>query len=285
MTRTSLPSDITRDIRTGRKLAGDDYSRAQIEVWLDQEREAYFAHDQDGEMSSTDPWYSYMRYVNDKMILNSIINGKIKCKRMLIIGPGAGEEVVDLSGKRPDIELTFVEASESFQKILKKRFPGSIVQAPEPDGSIDMPNAYYDVVLTLSVLHHIANVTCLIEEISRLLSPGGHFYVREPCSSMGDWRYPRSATPNERGISKKFMMGACRKQNLVPIYRPVPILFEPLNRFVMKRFPNLPINFRVLMVFDRLLSFLVSFNDYYWRDTLLKKIGPSSYQYHFVKRT
>lgn len=283
MNVTSLPAVVDDQMRMGTALAGDDYSIEQIEVWLAQEREAYFAHDTDGEMSETDPWYDYMRHVNEQMIFRDIISGETECRRLLVIGPGPGDEVADLAARRPDIELTFVEASENFQNFLQQRFPGSEVRAPALDGSIDVDTGTFDVVLALSVLHHVANVSNVLAEVSRILAPSGHFFVREPCSSMGDWRYPRPTTPNERGIAKNFMIGACRSSGLALQKKPVPILFEPLNKLILKKFPRVPVNHTLFFFLDWIVSRMVAVNDHYWRDTMIKKIGPSSYQYHFKK--
>ena len=72
---------------------------------------------------------------------------------------------------------------------------------PAPDGGLPMASGSVDLVLCLSVLHHIANVSFVIGEIGRVLRAGGFAIVREPTISMGDWRRPRRGlTAHERGI-------------------------------------------------------------------------------------
>ena len=42
---TSLPIEITNEIKTGAKLVGDDYSPEQIARWYFEEKEAFFSFD------------------------------------------------------------------------------------------------------------------------------------------------------------------------------------------------------------------------------------------------
>lgn len=107
---------------------------------------------------------------------------------------------------------------------------------------------------------------------------------REPCSSMGDWRHPRSATPNERGISRKLLVDIANRAGFLVERDPIPVLLEPINTLLKKTIGFKRVPFPVLYRIDRMLSGLVSLNDYYWRDSWLKKIGPSSYFYLFRKK-
>ncbi len=106
----------------------------------------------------------------------------------------------------------------------------------------------------------------------------------EPCSSMGLWYVGRAATPNERGIPSKLILKFAADSKLQPIGKPIPIMFEPINKFLKKTIGFRFVPFALLFLIDRLFSQLVSFNDYFWRDTWLNKIGPSSYFYVFRKQ-
>lgn len=140
-----------------------------------------------------------------------------------------------------------------------------------------------DVVCAFSVLHHIANVSKVIREIGRVTQKGGVLLVREPCSSMGDWRKPRSATPNERGIPKSLMIEFAKNAGFDLVEPAVPILFEPFNRLIKRTIGFGYINFSILYLFDAITSKVLSYNDHYWRDSLRKKLGRSSYFYVFKK--
>ena len=183
----------------------------------------------------------------------------------------------------PNWTLYFIESSEEFQLILRKKFPGCQIITSSIDGSINARGSFFDVICAFSVLHHMANVSKTIHELHRVLKPKGFVFIREPCSSMGDWSKPRKATPNERGIAKSWMVKTATSIGFKAVHNPVPIVFEPLNKLIIARFgcPNSLLI--VLYVIDRFISGILSFNDYYWRDTVIKKFGPSSYFFSFQK--
>lgn len=278
---TSLPGEITTEIKKGDKLAGDDLDEVALRLWYQQEQEAFF--EGSSASASDDPWYRYMRYVNERLGFAFVERSKVRVRSLLVLGPGGGEEVQGFTKRHPECRVTFVEASQGFRTTLKKRFPKSTVIEAEPLGTIPCDDESMTLITAFSVLHHVAHVSKILRERARILERGGLLLVREPCSSMGDWRLPRSATPNERGIPRKWMISACGAAGLVVERKPVPVLFEPLNKLLKRTIGFGAVPFSVLYVMDRGLSALVAANDHYWRDSLLKKIGPSSYFYVFRK--
>ncbi len=277
---TSLPFDVSDDIRAGRALAGDDFTGDQLATWFAQEKEAFYQAD--AGKSEVDLWYAYMRFVNERLGFAKVKADTGDQKSVLVIGPGSGIEIADFRRSHAQWRLYFLEASEHFRVALKGRWPDATIVRPTISGDIELPNGSQNLVCAFSVLHHIPNVSKVVREVARILGTGGIFLIREPCSSMGDWRYPRSATPNERGISRKLLVefgGSC---GLQLAGKPVPILFQPLNR-ILKPLGRNAVPLRALYVLDRAISRLVGFNDRYWRDTWYKKIGPSSYFYVFRK--
>ena len=278
---TSLPELITPEIMDGSHLAGDDFEGARLKRWFLEEQEAFFKGDSGN--SDKDPWYAYMRYVNRKLGFSHVKKRKGRASSMLILGPGSGSEVEDFAKENPNCRLHFLEASENFQQILRDRFPDSTIVVPHYSGEIDLADSTQDLVCSFSVLHHIPNVSKVMKEIGRITRRGGFLMVREPCSSMGDWRGPRSATPNERGISRSLITTFAERAGFLLERSPVPIIFEPLNKFLKKfaKFNRLP--FPVLYVIDRIISRILSYNDHYWRNSFYKKLGPSSYFYLFIK--
>lgn len=64
MPNTSLPQSPSRDILSGRTLAGDDYSMKQLEEWYRQEENAFADMDASVGMTEKDPWYGYIRHLN-----------------------------------------------------------------------------------------------------------------------------------------------------------------------------------------------------------------------------
>jgi SAM-dependent methyltransferase len=278
---TSLPFNVSDDIRAGRALAGDEFTGHQLATWFAQEKEAFYQADAGN--SDVDPWYAYMRFVNETLGFPRVKANAADSKSVLVIGPGSGIEIANFAGRHPEWRLHFLEASEHFSAALKERWPDATVMRPAISGDIELGNGSQALVCAFAVLHHIPNVSKVVREVGRILRVGGVFLVREPCSSMGDWRVPRSATPNERGISRELLVEFARGCGLHLVGKPVPILFEPLNRILKRSLGYRAVPFSVLYVIDRMISRLVGFNDHYWRDTWYKKIGPSSYFYVFRK--
>lgn len=277
---TSLPNTISDEIKAGTILAGDDFRHDQLREWFAQEQEAFFHNDAGN--SEEDHWYRYMRYTNIRLGIDRLRKYGMTPKSALFLGPGGGSEIIDFRSAYPTSHLYLIEASDNFKSQLRERYPNSTVLHPNATGEIDLPDNTVDVAFSFSVLHHIPNVSTVIGEMARVLAPGGVLVVREPCSSMGDWRYPRSATPNERGISAKLINRFAKAAGMFAQGKEVPILLEPINR-LLKRMKITAMPFTLLYVADRILSLVVSRNDHYWRDSLFKRIGPSSYFYMFRK--
>lgn len=278
--KTSLPEDITDEIKAGQVLAGDDLDHQQLLRWYEQEKEAYF--EQDADAGKADPWYAYMRHVNKKLVFRTL-SAKRRPGSMLFLGAGDGVEAAEFYDANPKWHLTFIESSDNFKSLLSARFPRASIADANVSGDIALESESQDVVCANCVLHHIANVSHVICEIHRILKPGGLFFVKEPCSSMGDWRGSRSATPNERGISKTVMNAMATQAGFVSGARPVPVVFEPINKLLVKTIGYSLIPTRLLYAVDRAISWAVARNDHCWRDSWYKKLGPSSYHYVFQK--
>ena len=281
ITTSSLPKVISKEIKDGTKLAGDDFDDKQLERWFTEEKEAFF--EVDAGNSEEDPWYLYMYFVNEILGFNLVYRHLSLIKNILVLGPGAGKEIDNFAKKNPSSVIHFLEASKNFQSILQKKFPNSLIYSPKFNGDIDIINEEIDVTCAFSVLHHIPNVSKVLKEIGRVTRSGGFLLVREPCSSMGNWNAPRSATPNERGISRQLMTKYAKDAGFEMVITPKAIIFEPINKFLIKTIGYKCIPFHLLYLIDRIISSALKINDHYWRDSIFKKFGPSSYFYVFKK--
>jgi len=102
----------------------------------------------------------------------------------------------------------------------------------------------------------------------------GGLFLREPISSMGNWNKVRIGTTiSERGIAKKYLV---KQLNILGFnvlscqYTFVSPLLKIFNRF------NLDITSKIVIYSDFILSKILSWNIYYYRDTKFKKIAPGS---------
>lgn len=280
--KTSLPQIIDSKIKSGDHLAGNDFSIDDIKIWFNQEKEAYYVQDS-GQNLVEDRWYEYARYLNHKVGFDKLTFDENDNFSVLVIGPGPGKEIEKFSKKYKNAKLHFIESSENYKNELRIAFPNSVVLDANIDASINLKSNSINLIVAFSVLHHIPNITKCLGELYRVLKDDGIMFLREPCSSMGDWRGPRSATPNERGISKKWFLKEFDKLNLRVFTKPVPVLFDQLNKIIVKSFFGKFMSNYMIYVLDRIISKIVSVNNHYWRDSFFKKIGPSAYFYHLRK--
>jgi SAM-dependent methyltransferase len=277
---TSLPKLISEDIKLGKELAGNNLDEIQLKKWYQQEQEAYFESNNTG--YDEDSWYSYMRYTNNRIFFSKL-NPNISTGNITFFGPARGTEAKNIQSISEDWSYNFIESSDSFREILESEFKNPNIIEPNIYGKVNLDDNSQDVVCAFSTLHHIANISDLLQEIHRILKPNGYLFIREPCAFMGDWRYTRKATPNERGISKLFLLKTANEIGYVLDSNPIPICYEPINKTFVKFNIWKFVSNNLLFYIDRLVSKILSYNDYYWRDSFLKKLGPSSYSYIFRK--
>jgi ubiquinone/menaquinone biosynthesis C-methylase UbiE len=98
------------------------------------------------------------------------------------LGCGPGHLVIKLAQMAPGLHVTGVDLSDEMLTVAESRGrqsglgnrtsfrKGDAAQIPFPDGSMDL------VVSTLS-LHHWSEPTAVLDEISRVLRPGGAFLI------------------------------------------------------------------------------------------------------------
>jgi SAM-dependent methyltransferase len=180
------------DYFSGARLYGDDFGLAEIAQWYEDEKEGYARL---GDKSRSSYRYEY-HALNQLHGFRFIGQGRFGAA--LGLGSAFGDEFLPIANRIDHI--TVVEPSDAFGTGSIGGVPCDYVK-PLIDGRMPFKDGRFDLVLCLGVLHHIPNVTTVLEELYRCLSPGGYLLLREPIVSMGDWTKPRpSATKRERGI-------------------------------------------------------------------------------------
>ena len=98
------------------------------------------------------------------------------------LGCGPGQLVIALAGRAPDLHVTGVDLSDEILVLANENAqragltgqvsfrPGDAQQIPFPDGSLDL------AVSTMS-LHHWSDPVAVLNEIARVVRPGGSFLV------------------------------------------------------------------------------------------------------------
>jgi SAM-dependent methyltransferase len=178
---------------SGKRLYGNDFSQNEIEAWFADEAESYF----NLLKSSGEGGYEYGYHaLNAHHGYSALPN--IRFGHVLGIGSAYGDELKPILANCD--QLTILEPSDGFKNTTTNGIPVSYVK-PAATGDMPFNSNSFDLITCLGVLHHIPNVSKLVDEFYRVLKPGGYALVREPIISMGDWRKPRSGlTKRERGI-------------------------------------------------------------------------------------
>lgn len=276
--------DISEDIIEGKKLAGDDIAVSQLLSWYKEEEEFFNNKETKQYALNTekDYFYEYLRSLQFKLPKIFKNESLIKTLKILCIGPGDGEEVRVIKNLNTK-NLIFIESSPDFIDILKKKFNSSKFLKSNPMGDFDLKNNSIDVVICYSVLHHIPNVSKILKECYRVLNENGTLLIREPCSSMGDWKNPnRKCSPNERGISKNWMCNQLKQIGFSKI-KFWPIAFLPLSKiFKVIGFQSI-ITSSFYFYLDLFFSIIISFNNKYFRKSNFEKLAPSAFFYEIKK--
>ncbi len=249
----------------GEKIYGDGFSHKEIEAWFKDEEEAY------AELGSKNKdSYNYSYHAINWILGFSRLKNQF-FSSVLGIGSAYGDEFKPIEDKIE--ELTILEPSKQLQKSNLK-IPVKYIH-PDISGKLPFKNQSFDLITSLGVLHHVPNVSFVIQEISRCTKNGGWFLLREPVVSMGDWRKKRAnLTKRERGIPLDLLRKILKSNNF-------EIITE--NKCV---FPFIPMlgnilgiqvyNSRLLVFLDKFASKLFSWNNVYHPKNNMQKIRPGS---------
>jgi len=249
---------------SGENLYGDDFSPQQIREWYEDEKEGYANL---GAKDAAVYAYAYhafnavhgFRYLPDR-----------RFSRALGVGSAYGDEFAPIAD-RVD-EVTILEPSHTFVKDDVHGIPARWVE-PQVEGTLPFEDHSFDLVTCLGVLHHIPNVTHVVNEIHRCMRPDGWALVREPVVSMGDWRYPRPGlTKRERGIPLSIFRATLREAGFRIVHE-APCVF-PLVPKLWHVFGREAFNSGLGTRLDSVLSRILRPNLRYHADTFGRKFRP-----------
>ena len=181
----------------GEILYGDDFSQEEIAQWFEDEREGYFNlnYETDKLVGTEGPVYAYEQLAEQHGFKWLPMR---EFGSALGVGSAHGAELKPILKRSQSV--TVLEPSDGFASETIDGKPVTYVK-PRASGIMPFDSASFDIVVCFSVLHHIPNVSTVINEMFRVLKPGGYALLREPTHSMGDWRRPRRGlTKRERGI-------------------------------------------------------------------------------------
>ncbi len=255
----------------GELLYGDDFDDREIEQWYNEEKEAY------AELQSKEK-YVYAYHESNR--LNGFEHIKSEhFENVLGFGSAYGEELQPVLHKIKNI--TIIEPSD---QLVSEKI-GNIVphyQKPEISGKLTFADSTFDLVTCFGVLHHIPNVTTVINELIRVTKPGGYLLIKEPINTMGDWTEKRHGlTKNERGIPEKYFEKIFNGK--VDIVKKTYI--DTLSVYkILKKFFNLDFDSKKYTKIDRIVSKFLSWNSTYHRTGNFRKLAPAGIFYVLIKK-
>jgi SAM-dependent methyltransferase len=177
----------------GTRLYGDDFGPSEIRAWFEDEREGYANL---GAAALDETQYEY-NALNAFHGFRHLPKG-MRFENVLGFGSCFGGEFAPIADRID--KLTIVDPSQAFVRQSVFGVPCTYVK-PVHSGSLPFDSASFDLLTCFGVLHHIPNVSHVVNELARCLRPGGYALIREPIVSMGDWRQPRPGlTKRERGL-------------------------------------------------------------------------------------
>ncbi len=106
------------------------------------------------------------------------VQTEAKPVKALDFGCGSGnltQHLIDLGAATTSADL-----SEDFLKDIRRKFSGSALSETLQLNGKDLsnvPDACFDLVATYSVLHHVPDYLTIVQEMCRIIKPGGVLYV------------------------------------------------------------------------------------------------------------
>ena len=148
--------------------------------------------------------------------------------RTLEIGAGLGEHLryEDLSRQ----EYYAVELREELREAIHERYPSVEAIVADCQERLPFNDAYFDRVLAVHVLEHLSDLPRALDEIQRVLDPGGRFHAVIPCEGGLAYSLARRVSA-QRLFEKEFDMSYEWLIRSEHVNVPWEILLELRKRF------------------------------------------------------
>jgi SAM-dependent methyltransferase len=258
----------------GDALYGDSFSGPELDRWFAEEAEGY------ADLGAKDAeayvygyyalnWYHGFRHLPDHPF-----------RAILGFGSAYGHELEPIAHRAASITIT--DPSDAFAHTDLHGTPLTFVK-PVASGALPFQSNVFDLVTCLGVLHHIPNVSYVLSEIARVMAPGGYCLLREPITSMGDWRKRRRGlTKNERGIPIGLLRQMIGRAGL-HVMREAPCITRVMQVGALRIGVN-PYNSMLVTRLDAWFSRVAGFRRPYHATRLRHRVLPMCVYYVLRKR-
>ncbi len=259
------------DYFSGKKLYGDDFNLTEIKNWYNDEKEAY------ANLSDLKD-YKYV-YHNLNIYHGFRFLSNKEYNNVLGFGSAFGDEFKPIADKIKS--LTIIESSDKFIQDSIFNIRVSYIK-PSLKNRIPFSDNSFDLITCLGVLHHIPNVSYVINEFFRCTAHRGFVLIREPIFSMGDWTKSRTKlTRHERGIPLHFFRKIILNAGFTILKE--RLCFFPLIPKLYNFLGKNTYNSSFATYVDYILSNLFKFNLAYHAKNFFKKFRPTSVFYVLLK--
>ncbi len=102
--------------------------------------------------------------------------------RVLDLGTNLGYIPIELARKKPSLTVVGLDTSNDMVRIAQANARSEGVNGKPEFGvgdpsSLPYPGRYFDLVVSVNVLHHWADPRAVFEEVHHVLNPGGEFWI------------------------------------------------------------------------------------------------------------
>lgn len=173
--------------------------------------------------------------------------------KVLDLGCGAGRFTNLIKMNKRKLTVYGIDISRNAIKTASKNFP-DINFRPASVYHLPFKNNYFDAVVLRHVLEHLENPTDALEEINRILKPGGLFYSSTPLENdpliiSADHKYSEKYHGHRQFYSRNLLRELLEKEGFLIkrvyyygflIYQILEVVYYPILEAL-----KLPVNFTV----------------------------------------
>ncbi|MBI5459243.1 class I SAM-dependent methyltransferase [Methanobacterium sp.] len=119
-----------------------------------------------------------------KKVLKIISTHQIKADKYLDIGNGNGDFTLMIGNEIHSNEIFGIDISNEAVRLAKEKGINSFAMNINSQ-QLPFPNDYLDLITAMDIIEHLTNSDNLLNEVFRVLKPGGVFLVSSP--NIGSW--------------------------------------------------------------------------------------------------
>jgi ubiquinone/menaquinone biosynthesis C-methylase UbiE len=132
--------------------------------------------------------------------------------RVLDLGAGTAQIPIELARRSTTVQITAVDAAESMLAVARRKLAtaglADRIELVLADAkSLPFDSASFPVVISNSIIHHIAEPRACVAEAIRVAAPGGHLFHRDLARPRDEahlselvGKYAGDATPHQRKL-------------------------------------------------------------------------------------